>query len=121
MSRLYSTIRPEADYIQSLELLARVKEIAPNIIVKSGFMLGLGETEDEIHQLIKDLHKMSVDILTTGQYLPPSDQHAPLVEYVHPDVFKALGDYAKDIGIANVASAPLVRSSYHAHEVYAEL
>lgn len=121
VSRLYDTIRPEADYTQSLELLARVKEIAPHIIVKSGFMLGLGETEDEIHQLINDLHKKSVDILTIGQYLPPSDQHAPLVEYIHPDVFKALGDYAKKLGIANVASAPLVRSSYHAHEVYAKI
>ena len=120
VQRLYDTVRPEADYEQSLTLLKRVKVLAPEIIVKSGFMLGLGENKAEVLQLIHDLKNTQIDILTIGQYLPPSDQHAPLVEYVHPDTFKELGDYAKSIGIANVASAPLVRSSYNAQEVYSE-
>jgi lipoic acid synthetase len=115
--RLYESVRPEADYAQSLELLKRVKAYNPKILSKSGFMLGLGEHEAEIYKLIDDLKAVSVDILTIGQYLPPSDQHAPLVAYIHPDAFTAYGKYAKSIGIGSVASSPLVRSSYNAHEV----
>jgi len=81
-------------------------------------MLGLGEESPEIYKLIEDLKAVNTDILTIGQYLPPSDQHAPLIAYVHPDEFKTYGDYAKSIGITNVASSPLVRSSYNAHELY---
>ena len=115
--RLYDSVRPEADYAQSLELLKRVKAYNPKILSKSGFMLGLGENEDEIYKLIDDLKAVSVDILTIGQYLPPSDQHAPLVAYIHPDAFTEYGKYAQSIGIGSVASSPLVRSSYNAHEV----
>lgn len=119
--RLYDTIRPEADYLQSLELLKRIKSYDSKIYSKSGFMLGLGEKPDEIYQLIQDLKDVSVDILTIGQYLPPSDAHAPLVEYIHPDTFTEYGKYAQSIGISSVASAPLVRSSYNAHEVFNSL
>lgn len=116
--RLYGDIRPEADYAQSLELLKRIKAYNPKIFSKSGFMLGLGEREDEIYALIDDLKETHVDILTIGQYLPPSDQHAPLIEYIHPDAFTNYGKYAQSIGIGSVASSPLVRSSYNAHEVF---
>ena len=118
VSRLYEAIRPEADYRQSLELLKRIKAYDARIFSKSGFMLGLGEVPEEIYQLIRDLKEVSVDILTIGQYLPPSDQHAPLVEYIHPDTFLEYGKYAQSIGISSVASAPLVRSSYNAHEIF---
>ena len=118
--RLYDAIRPEADYEQSLELLRRVKAYNPKILSKSGFMLGLGETEPEIIKLIDDLKAANVDILTIGQYLPPSDQHAPLVAYITPEKFTEYGKYAQSIGVGSVASSPLVRSSYNAHEVSQE-
>lgn len=119
--RLYEEIRPEADYTQSLTLLKRIKTHAPHIYSKSGFMLGLGEIESEIYQLVDDLHEHSVDILTVGQYLPPSKAHAPLRAYIHPDQFDAIGNYARKIGIKAVASAPLVRSSYNAMETFDDL
>lgn len=121
IERLYESIRPEADYEQSLKLLKRVKTKAPHIYVKSGFMLGLGENPDEIHHLIDDLKANKVDILTIGQYLQPSPQHAPLIAYIHPDDFTAYGKYAQSIGIPSVASSPLVRSSYNALEVFDQL
>ncbi len=116
--RLYDTIRPEADYKQSLELLVRVKALDDTIFTKSGFMLGLGEEVDEVNQLILELKATGLDILTIGQYLPPSEKHAPLIAYIHPDQFDAYGAYAKSIGVPNVASAPLVRSSYNAAETF---
>lgn len=116
--RLYDTIRPEADYKQSLELLVRVKALDDTIFTKSGFMLGLGEEVDEVNQLILELQATGLDILTIGQYLPPSEKHAPLITYIHPDQFDAYGAYAKSIGVPNVASAPLVRSSYNAAETF---
>lgn len=115
---LYEAVRPEANYLQSLELLKRIKAYDHSIFSKSGFMLGLGETPEGIYELIKDLKASEVDILTIGQYLPPSDLHAPLVEYIHPDQFKTYGEYAKSIGIRAVASSPLVRSSYNAMETF---
>ena len=118
VSRLYADIRPEADYDQSLTLLKRVKQYDPTIFSKSGFMLGLGETEAEVTELIRDLKAHQVDILTIGQYLPPSEYHAPLIDYIHPDQFVAYGQYATEIGIASVASSPLVRSSYNALDVF---
>ncbi|MCA0384851.1 MAG: lipoyl synthase [Firmicutes bacterium] len=118
VKRLYRDIRPEADYKQSLELLKRIKEYNPKIFSKSGFMLGLGEMESEIYALIDDLKEVDVDILTIGQYLPPSERHAPLIAYIHPDQFTEYGKYAQKIGINSVASSPLVRSSYNAHEVF---
>lgn len=116
--RLYDTIRPEADFKQSLELLVRVKALDDTIFTKSGFMLGLGEEVDEVNQLILELKATGLDILTIGQYLPPSEKHAPLIAYIHPDQFDAYGAYAKSIGVPNVASAPLVRSSYNAAETF---
>lgn len=118
VSALYEAVRPEANYAQSLKLLERVKAYDPSIFSKSGFMLGLGESEEGVYDLIRDLKASNVDILTIGQYLPPSDLHAPLVEYIHPDQFKTYGEYAKSIGISAVASAPLVRSSYNAMETF---
>lgn len=118
VSALYEAVRPEANYLQSLELLERVKEYDSSIFSKSGFMLGLGESEEGVYDLIRDLKASKVDILTIGQYLPPSDLHAPLVEYIHPDQFKIYGEYAKSIGIGAVASSPLVRSSYNAMETF---
>lgn len=116
--RLYDTIRPEADYKQSLELLVRVKALDETIFTKSGFMLGLGEEIEEVNRLIRELKGTGLDILTIGQYLPPSEKHAPLIAYIHPDQFDAYGAYAKSIGVPNVASAPLVRSSYNAAETF---
>ena len=118
ISRLYDSIRPEADYEQSLTLLKRIKSYAPTIFSKSGFMLGLGEKRDEVFTLIDDLKKVQVDILTIGQYLPPSEYHAPLIDYIHPDQFIEYGKYATEIGISSVASSPLVRSSYNALDVF---
>lgn len=117
VTRLYDAIRPEADYAQSLELLERIKAYNPKILSKSGFMLGLGELESEIFELIDDLKRVDVDILTIGQYLPPSAEHAPLVAYITPEKFTEYGKYAQSIGVVSVASSPLVRSSYNAHEV----
>lgn len=119
--RLYEDIRPEADYLQSLTLLKRIKALAPHIHSKSGFMLGLGETEKEIYHLIEDLHSHGVDILTIGQYLPPSKAHAPLKAYIHPDDFDKYGAFARQIGVKAVASSPLVRSSYNAMETFDHL
>lgn len=120
VNRLYADIRPEADYTQSLELLASVKAYDKGIFSKSGFMLGLGEEEEEVLELIEDLRAVSVDILTIGQYLPPSDAHAPLISYITPEKFTEYGKYAQSIGISSVASSPLVRSSYNAKEVFDE-
>ena len=117
VTRLYEAIRPEAVYEQSLELLRRIKAYNPKILSKSGFMLGLGEMESEVFELIDDLKGVDVDILTIGQYLPPSDEHAPLVAYITPEKFTEYGKYAQSIGVGSVASSPLVRSSYNAHEV----
>ncbi len=121
VSRLYQSIRPEADYEQSLTLLSRIKEYGAGIFSKSGFMLGLGELDSEVKPLIDDLYAAHVDILTIGQYLPPSEQHAPLNAYIHPDQFDAYGQYASEIGISSVASSPLVRSSYNALDVFKKL
>ncbi|MCL6476931.1 MAG: lipoyl synthase [Peptococcaceae bacterium] len=114
--RLYPAVRPMADYARSLELLKRVKELEPGIISKSGFMLGLGETKEEVVQLLQDLRKFACEMVTIGQYLAPSQKHHPVVEYVHPDVFKKYKDIATEMGFRYVASSPLVRSSYHAGE-----
>ncbi len=118
ISRLYDSIRPEANYEQSLTLLKRIKSYDSTIFSKSGFMLGLGENKDEVFPLIDNLKKVQVDILTIGQYLPPSEYHAPLIDYIHPDQFIAYGKYANEIGISSVASSPLVRSSYNALDIF---
>jgi lipoyl synthase len=118
VQRLYRTIRPQADYRGSLEVLRAVKEINPEIRTKSGFMLGLGETADEVEGLLGDLRKVGCDALTIGQYLRPSKKNQPVVEYIIPRVFDELKDKAERHGFISVASGPLVRSSMNAEEAY---
>ncbi|MFY9174608.1 MAG: lipoyl synthase [Peptococcia bacterium] len=118
--RLYPSVRPMAVYERSLELLKRVKEMDRNIYSKSGIMLGLGEKEHEVIQVLRDLREIGCDFITIGQYLAPSKQHHPVVEYVHPDVFEEYGHLCKEMGFKYVASAPLVRSSYQAEKAMAQ-
>ena len=114
VERLTPLVRSRAKYRISLAVLKRMKEIAPEFVTKSGLMLGLGETEPELFQAMDDLRDSGVQLLTLGQYLRPSAQHLPVVEYVHPDSFKLYERIAYDKGFEFVASGPLVRSSYHA-------
>ncbi len=114
VERLTPLVRSRAKYRLSLQVLKRMKEIAPEIVTKSGIMLGLGETEPEIFQTMDDLREAGVQVLTMGQYLRPTAQHLPVVEYVHPDTFKLYQEIAEKKGFEHVASGPLVRSSYHA-------
>lgn len=114
--RLYPTVMPTAVYKRSLKLLENVKKMDKNILTKSGIMLGLGETEDEVVELMKDLLEVGCDMLTIGQYLQPSKKHPPVIEYIHPDQFERYKKIGMDLGFKYVASAPLVRSSYHAGE-----
>lgn len=112
--RLYKQARPGSDYAHSLRLLQQFKVRYPNIPTKSGIMLGLGETNEEIEQTLKDLRDHDVEMVTLGQYLQPSRFHLPVSRYVTPDEFKHFAQVAKDLGFKNIASGPLVRSSYHA-------
>lgn len=114
VERLTPVVRSRAKYRVSLTVLRRMKEIAPGIVTKSGLMLGLGEKEEELLQAMDDLRESGVQVLTLGQYLRPSPQHLPVVEYVHPDAFKLSERIAYEKGFEFVASGPLVRSSYHA-------
>lgn len=107
-----------AAYAQSLQVLKNAKKIAPKIYTKSSIMLGLGETEEEVIRAMKDLRDVGTDMLTLGQYLPPSESHITLKEYVHPDQFKKLEKIGLDLGFIYVASGPLVRSSYKAGELF---
>ncbi len=112
--RLYRTVRPQAKYMRSMELLKRAKAMDPEAMTKSGIMLGLGETFDEILQVMDDLRAHDVDIMTMGQYLQPSRFHLPIERYVHPDEFARLKEEGEARGFRWVESGPLVRSSYHA-------
>ncbi len=114
--RLYSKVRPMADYSRSLALLQQARRLSPHIRTKSGIMVGLGETQQEIIQTMRDLRGVSCDILTIGQYLAPSKQHHPVIEYIHPDIFEEYKATALKMGFRYVASGPFVRSSYHAAE-----
>ena len=114
--RLYPAVRPQAKYWRSLEVLRYVKEINPDGLTKSGFMVGLGETEEELHQTMRELREHEVDILTIGQYLRPSENHLPMSRYYAPKEFADLRKYGFSLGFKHVESGPLVRSSYHAHE-----
>lgn len=116
---LYSRVRPRANYERSLALLKAVKEKDNTILTKSGIMLGLGESEAAVIEVMKDLRSVGCDIITIGQYLAPSSQHHPVIEYIHPDIFEKYKNIGIDLGFKNVVSAPLVRSSYHADEVLA--
>ncbi len=112
--RLYKKARPGADYQWSLALLKQYKQLNPSVLTKSGLMLGLGETLDEVREVMRDLRDHDVDMVTLGQYLQPSRDHLALERYVHPDEFAELARDAKALGFSHVASGPLVRSSYHA-------
>jgi lipoic acid synthetase len=116
VSRLYRSVRPGGRYLRTLELLDRARRHRPDIPTKTGVMVGLGETSDELVATLKDLRGVGCEILTIGQYLRPSARHAPLVRYYHPDEFRHLKEVALDLGFVHVESGPLVRSSYHAHE-----
>jgi lipoyl synthase len=111
---LYKVVRPQADYEQSLRVLSYAKQAG--LKTKSGIMVGLGETKDEIIQVMKDLRANNVDILTIGQYLQPTKEHLPVVRFVHPDEFAEFKKIGLELGFEFVESAPLVRSSYHAEK-----
>jgi len=112
--RMYKQCRPGSDYNWSLELLQRFKKAYPDVPTKSGLMLGLGEEIDEIKQVMRDLRAHDVNMLTLGQYLQPSKFHLPVIRYVTPEEFDELAKYGHELGFDNVASGPMVRSSYHA-------
>ena len=119
--RLYVSVRPGARYFSSLELLKNVKKHDKKIFTKSGLMVGLGESKNEIIQVMDDLRSAEVDFLTIGQYLQPSVKHFPLSRYYHPNEFKELYDIAKNKGFLLVSSSPLTRSSYHADDDFKKL
>jgi len=112
--RLYPAVRHKARYDRSLELLRRAKGLAPEVHTKSGLMLGLGETLEELHEVLSDLRRSDCDVLTLGQYLRPSAKHLPVVRYWSPQEFASLAGLARSFGFRHVEAGPLVRSSYHA-------
>lgn len=112
--RLYKQARPGADYAHSLTLLKDYKARNPDVLTKSGLMVGLGETDEEILQVMRDMREHDIDMLTIGQYLQPSDGHLPVLRYVHPDTFKRFEDEAYKMGFKHAAVGAMVRSSYHA-------
>ena len=114
---LYDKVRPMAIYQRSLDVLKNVKELNPKIFTKSGIMLGLGEEQEQVIQVFKDLREVDCDFLTVGQYLPPSTKHVELKEYIHPDLFEKYKKEAEKLGFKFVASSPLVRSSYKASDM----
>jgi lipoic acid synthetase len=114
--RLYRAVRSGGRYERTLKLLENVKTFAPGMVSKTGVMVGIGETTDELLEVFRDLASLKVDILTVGQYLRPSRDHLPMTRYYHPDEFRFLKDEALKMGFRHVEAGPLVRSSYHAHE-----
>jgi lipoyl synthase len=119
--RLYHRVRRNAEYQRTLDLLARVKRLAPQIPTKSGLMLGLGETLDEVLDVCADLRSIGVEMITIGQYLQPTPNHLPVERYLPPEEFDAIGELVRGLGFSLVASGPFVRSSYHAGEMAAVL
>ena len=119
--RLYTKVRPGARYFASLELLKNAKQCNKKVFTKSGIMVGLGESKQEINQIMDDLRSAEVDFITIGQYLQPSVKHHPLDRYYHPDEFKELENTARTKGFLLVSSSPLTRSSYHADEDFRKL
>ncbi len=117
--RVFSRVRPRGNYDQSLELLRRTRELDRNAVTKSGIMVGLGETWDEIIETMRDLRSVDCNLLTIGQYLRPSDKHTPLIKWYTPSEFDELKVAGGELGFGHVASGPLVRSSYHADEQHA--
>jgi lipoic acid synthetase len=118
--RLYKEARPGSDYQFSLNLLKRFKDAVPDVPTKSGLMVGLGETDDEILGVMRDLRSHGVDMLTIGQYLAPSGHHLPVRRYVHPDTFKMFEAEAEKMGFSHAAVGAMVRSSYHADKQAAQ-
>jgi lipoic acid synthetase len=118
--RLYPKVRPLADYGRSLDLLARASAHTPPLVTKSGIMLGLGETKDEVRATLRDIRRTGCRLVTLGQYLAPSERHHPVVRYVPPEEFADYEDFALAVGFTAVAGSPFVRSSYHAGRLYKE-
>jgi len=116
--RLYPEVRPLADFQRSIGLLRKIKELDSRIITKSGFMVGLGETKEELFEAMEVLRQAGCDLLTIGQYLQPTPRHHPVVKYIHPEEFKEYARQGKEMGFIAVASAPLVRSSFQASELF---
>ena len=114
--RLYRRVRKGADYERSLELLRRVREQAPQMATKTGMMLGLGETREEVLSAMQDIAAQGTHILTLGQYLQPTPEHLPIERYVHPEEFAEFKQQGEKMGLKHVEAGPLVRSSYHAFE-----
>ena len=114
IERLHTIVRPQAKYQRTLDVLAHVKELDSRIYTKSGIMLGLGETKEEVLVTLKDLRSIGVDAVTIGQYLRPTMRHLPVSEYIHPDQFKEYEQIGEELGFAFVASGPFIRSSYNA-------
>jgi len=117
IERLYRRVRPQGNYDRTLELLQRSRQIAPWLYTKSGIMVGLGETDAEIRQVMQDLRAVDCDILTIGQYLQPSQKHLQVNEFVTPEQFAAWQTFGEELGFLQVVSSPLTRSSYHAEQV----
>jgi lipoic acid synthetase len=115
--RLYRRVRPQGDYSRTLELLKRARKLAPSVYTKSGIMVGLGETDEEVRQVMQDLRSVDCDILTIGQYLQPSPKHLPLQAFITPEQFDAWRVASEAMGFLQVVSSPLTRSSYHAEQV----
>jgi lipoyl synthase len=115
--RLYRRVRPQGDYKRTLELLERSHQISPSTYTKSGIMVGLGETDAEIRQVMADLRKVDCDILTIGQYLQPSQKHLQVSDFITPEQFAAWQTFGQELGFLQVVSSPLTRSSYHAEQV----
>jgi lipoic acid synthetase len=116
--RLYQRVRPQADYLQSLDVLKRAHSYAPDVLTKSGLMVGLGERREEVESLLEDLRAHDVDVVTIGQYLQPTRRHLPVEEYVRPEAFERYREHGERLGFRAVFSGPLVRSSYMAEVVH---
>ncbi len=119
VERLHPPVRPQGNYRRTLNVLEIARRLDSAVITKSGLMVGLGETEEEVRTALRDLRSVDCGILTIGQYLRPSKMQLPVAEYIKPDVFKAYADYALQLGFSSAASGPFVRSSYHAEQVLA--
>jgi lipoic acid synthetase len=114
--RLYKEVRPGSDYQFSLQLLKKFKALFPHVPTKSGLMVGLGETDEEILEVMRDMRAHNIEMLTLGQYLAPSNSHLPVKRYVHPDTFKMFEEKAYEMGFTHAAVGAMVRSSYHADQ-----
>ena len=117
ISRLYRRVRPQGNYERTMELLQRSRQISPSTYTKSGIMVGLGETDAEIRQVMEDLRRVDCDILTIGQYLQPSQKHLQVSDFIAPEQFAAWQTFGEELGFLQVVSSPLTRSSYHAEQV----